>query len=369
MSKSIKSSIFLALLSLVCVLPPITGYGVALKNLYDVHLPVESRDQAAQQDAFRQALETVLIRVTGKLNITSQSEIVELLNNPSRFVQQYRYYERGDEPSPMLYLWIHFDGASLEKQLMKAGLPVWGKERPAVLVWFAIERRGKRFLVGEDSAAQAREVLTDSAKRVGIPLMLPLLDIEDRAQVNASDVFGGFAERLHRAARRYNPDVVLIAWANGTSDGFWKTHWRLDIGAETREWAPVGADLEQVLESGMGQLVGELSNHLAVSSHAGERDSVLLKISGVDTLEDYARLSAYLKNLDRISHYRPYRVEPGLATYWLKLRGSPQDLERLIELGGILDKTAVPDSVAPSLRPVVTSVNSPALILHYQLLP
>lgn len=368
MSHSIKWSSFLTVLPLLFILPPITGYAVELKTLYDVHIPVESRDQAELQDAFKQALETILVRVTGNLNIASHTEIVDLLEKPARFVQQYRYYEQGEESPPTLYLWMHFDGESLEKQLIEAGLPVWGKERPAVLIWFAIERQGKRFLVGEDSDSQAREVLTTSAKRVGIPVMFPLLDLEDSALVNASDVFGGFAERLDQASRRYNPDAVLIAWANGTADGFWKTQWRLDIGAETRGWTPVGVNFEQVLEDGMGRLAGELSNHLAVSSQAGERDSVFLMVSGVDTLEDYARISSYLTGLDRIGRYRPYRIQSGLATFWLRLRGSPQDLERLIELGGVLDKTAATDSVAPSLRPVAASISNPALILYYQLL-
>lgn len=359
----------LIVLPLLGTLIPVTGYSVELKHLYDVQIPVESRDRAELEDAFRQALVTVLVRVTGKSTIAGRAEVIELLKNPSRFVQQYRYYEQGDESPPKLNLWIHFDGVAMEKQLMEAGMPVWGKERPAVLIWFAIERQGKRFLMGEDSDSQAREALADSAKQAGIPLVFPLLDLEDRVQVNVSDVFGGFAERLLRASRRYNPDAVLIAWASGTSDGFWKTHWRLDSGAETRDWNSVGADFVQVLENGIGRLAGELSKHLAVSSHSGERDSVLLMVSGVDTLEGYARIASYLTGLDRISRFRPYRIEPGRISFWLQLRGSPGDLERLIALGGILDKTAAPNTVTPSVRPVAASGSSPALILYYQLLP
>ena len=145
------SSHFCVLL-LVITLVPVTGYPVELKYLYDVHMPVESRDQNALKDTFKEAFVTVLVRVTGNSNIVAKPEINDLLKNPSRFVQQYRYYEKSDELPPTLNLWIHFDGESMERQLIKAGLPVWGKERPAVLIWFAVERQGKRFLVGEDTA-------------------------------------------------------------------------------------------------------------------------------------------------------------------------------------------------------------------------
>ncbi len=369
MSHTNRWSSFLVVLLLGLTLVPVNGYSVELKYLYDVHIPVESRDENALQDAFKQALITVLVRITGKSKIATQPEITELLKSPSRFVQQYRYYERSDEALPRLNLWIQFDGASMEKQLIKAGLPVWGKQRPAVLVWFAIEQQGRRFLIAEDSVLETRETLATAAKRVGVPMIFPLLDLEDRAQVNASDILGGFEERVLRASQRYNPDAVLIAWASSSVDGFWRTHWRLNISAESREWSHAGTDSRKALEDGIGWLAGELSSHLAVSSHAGERDSVLLLVSGVDTLEEYARTSSYLNDLDRISHYRPYRIEPGLVGFSLKLRGSSQDLERLIELGGILDKSAAPASVTPSMKSAAEPGSGPALILYYQLLP
>ena len=369
MSYSSRWFSLLGILLLVFTLALNTGNSVELKNLYDVHIPVETRDRNALEEAFKQALMTVLVRVTGKSKVAMQPEIIDLLKNPSRFVQQYRYYERSDEQPPTLNLWIRFDGVSMEKQLIKAGLPVWGKERPAVLIWFAIERQGKRFFVSEDAVLETRELLATAAKRVGIPVIFPLLDLEDRAQVNVSDVLGGFDERVLLASQRYNPDAVLIARASSASDGFWKIQWRLNIGTDIKDWSTAGADYVLALEDGISWLAGELSSHLAVSSHAAERDSVLLLVSGIDTLEDFARISSYLTDLDRISYYRPYRIESGLASFWLRLRGGSQDLERLIELGGILDKTAAPASVMPSVKSATESGSSPPLVLYYQLLP
>ena len=217
--------------------------------------------------------------------------------------------------------------------------------------------------------SQTREFLAAAAKGVGIPLIFPLLDLEDSAQVNASDVLSGFEDRVMQASRRYNPDAVLIAWASSRSDGFWRTQWRLNIGAETSLWSHAGTDFDQALEDGIGRLAGDLSSHLAVSSQSGDRDSVLLLVTGANTLEDYARISSYLTDLDRVGGYRPYRIEPGIASFWLRLRGNSQDLERLIQLGGILDKTAAPASVAPSAKSAAESGSRPALNLYYQLLP
>ncbi|MEN8131795.1 MAG: DUF2066 domain-containing protein [Pseudomonadota bacterium] len=355
-------------LSAVLVLMPVAAFAVEVKGLHDIKVPVQNRGNNQLKLAFKEALSVILVRVTGKSRVIEQREVRGILKNSSRYVQQYRYMETDDEPA-QLNLWVRFDGKALERDLIKAALPIWGKERPAVLLWLAIETEGSRYLAGEGGDFEIYEQINTVAEKLAIPVIFPLLDLEDRNLVSAADVIGGFDQRLRQASDRYRPDVVLIARAKGMRNDFWKIDWRLYAKEETTDWSSKGQGFNAVVAEGITQLAEVLSSRLAVNYQAQQGLTAVLVVDGVEGLEDYARLLGYIDGLAHVSRYRLFRVEPGRVGFWLYLRGASQDLERLIDLGGVLNKAAIPTSIPPSLETDSSIENRASLSLHYQLLP
>ncbi len=318
-------------------LAPLGANAVELDGLYEVEVSVETRESGQRIKAFKQALITTLIRITGDRNIISKAEVAELLKNPSRYIQQYRYLDAGVDSSELI-LWVRLDGRALERRLEAAGLPVWGRERPVVLIWLAIQGMGQRYLVGEDKAPRMRDVMRTTATERGIALIFPLLDLQDQNRVSIADVIGEFDNRVRQASGRYPSDVIVVGRATVLNDGYWRAHWSAYFGDQTSNWTSEGSLVEQMLSEGIHELADILSGHLAIHGTAGEDTIVMLEVDQVDTLEDYVRLRTYLTSLGQVQWHRPYRIESNRVSLWLKLRGNIRDLERLIHFGDSLEK-------------------------------
>ena len=93
-------------------------------------------------------------------------------------------------------------------------------------------------------------------------------------------------------------------------------------------------------------------------------------VSGIRSLEDYARVSDYLAGLTAIASVAPRRLDDDTAVFGLRLRGSLDNVDRAIRLGGVLRPAAAP--VAP---PVGTGPQPEGegeirrVVLSYQLGP
>jgi hypothetical protein len=293
--------------------------------------------------------------------------VAGLLESPSRYIQQYRYLEAGGDASELI-LWVRFDGGALERHLAAAGLPVWGTERPVVLIWLAIQGMGQRYLVGEDNAPIMRDVMRTTAKERGITLIFPLLDLEDQNRVNIADVIGEFDNRVRQASARYPANVIVVGRATVLNDGDWRAHWSAYFGDQKSDWTSGGSLVEQMLSEGIHELTDILSGQLAIHGSAGEDTVVILEVDHVDTLEDYVRLRTYLTSLSQVQWHQPYRIESNRVSFWLKLRGNIRDLDLLIHLGDSLENlerqpfenTSTTDSTIHGL--------TTAQILHYQLI-
>jgi len=60
-------------------------------------------------------------------------------------------------------------------------------------------------------------------------------------------------------------------------------------------------------------------------------------VSGVDSLSDYARLSAYLRGLTAVVGVQVEQVAGAEIDYALKLSGSLDDLTRTVTIGTVLE--------------------------------
>lgn len=348
---------------------PGSCFCVEVGDLYAVEVPVQSRDADERKQAFRQALSLALVRITGNQTIASRQEVAGLLNASDRYVEQYRYTESRGEGLPQFLLQVRFDGEAVERYLNHAALPIWGKERPVVLAWLAVQDGSTRYLLseGQPEEFQFTEPIQATAKQRGVPILLPLWDLQDQNQVSLADIIGGFDGRIYQASQRYQPDAVLVGRARALNDGIWQIHWRLSFGDQSSDWVSQSVQLSDSLVDGINQLATELANRLTINYGMLPGAGVVLAVEGVDTLEDYARLNDYIASLSLVNSFWPYRVESGQLSFWIKLRGDPLALERLIRLGGVLQKVAAPIAHSEAAISQEVLANS-GQTLNYQLL-
>ena len=323
-------------LFLVLFLIPAAVSAVPVDDLYVTDVAVATRDRPERQEAFRGALGKVLVRVTGARSVDGYAELDSILDTASRYVQRFEYAENdGDEGLPYR-LRVTFDGAALERAVSERGLPVWGRDRPGVLVWLAVSERGNRYLVGGDSSSAARRALEAVAEDRGLALMYPLLDVEDQSRVKFADVAGGFHDTVREASRRYRPEAILIGQVSPLSGGYWQARWTLYQGDEPLTWTNEGGSLQTALAEGTHELAGTLASRTSTSQFAQLAQGLLVNVDDVRTHAELNRVIDYLNRLAPVAGARPFGLKGDAAELLVQMRGDPRDLERLVMLGDVL---------------------------------
>lgn len=329
----------LAWLLLLLAIPAGVG-AVPVENLYTVEVPVPTRDRPERQEAFKAGLSQVLVRVIGARSLEPYAGLDSLLETASRYVQRFEYMEnrradgRADEENPYR-LRVTYDGPALERAVAERSLPVWGRDRPGVLVWLAVTERSNRYLVGGDSLSPARRALDGVARERGLALLYPLLDIEDQSRVTFADITGGFHEAVHEASRRYRPEATLIAQVAPLSGG-WEARWTLSQGEQPLTWTSRGANLQAALAEGLHEMADTLARRNASSRFAEMTQGLLVTVHDVRSHAELNRVSDYLAGLAPVASARPFGLQGDTVEMLVQMRGEARDLQRLVMLGNVL---------------------------------
>ncbi len=313
-----------------------TSQAGRVQTLFQAEVDAAGRDTASRDAALSAALEEVLVRLTGSAGSLQTAEAQSLLKTPGRFVEQFRFRETPAETGRVeqLSLWVQFDGVALAREVRAAGLPYWGRDRPDLLVWLAIDDRGQRYLISETVEPGAAEVRA-AGKQHGLPLTLPLMDLEDQRAIQFTDVWGGFTGTIAAASRRYRPQVVLTGRLERSSaSSEWRTVWQLTDSGNSQSWRGHANSLADALDAGLGDAAEWLAvRYAVVSGESGMRSMLVEEIS---SLEDYARVSAYLESLSPVDKVSVLRAEDREVEFNLKLSADASRLQQLINLGRVL---------------------------------
>ncbi len=336
---------------LLCLLwiVPLSSGRAAPADLFESEVVVPNQSPAERSSAFHSALSEVLVRVAGGSNVLASEPARALLEDPGKLVQQYRYYTRSGSQPPVLLMWVRFDEASIRRGMQQEGLSYWGKERPDTLVWLAVEDRGRRYVVAADDDSDVRRQIELAARQRGVPIVFPLMDLEDQTRARFTDIWGGFFDNVLQASERYSPQAVLIGRLNRSASGGWSSRWHLQVGGKPSVWTDSRSDLELLSQQGIDDTADILASQFAVASGGNAADNrVTIEIGGVDSLADYAHINAYLAALTSVADMQLTQVNGSSLKYSLQLNGSLQDLTRTVAIGSVLEPAA--DGIPGSFR-------------------
>lgn len=264
--------------------------------LYQVDVPVEDRSARARRAASRVALLELLTRLTG-LEEVPVDAVSGALSAPDLYYSQFGYLEVdriGDDgiPQKELRLSVQFLQPSAQRLIREARLPIWRSERPTVVAWVVVETGGVREILSADSPSALAVAVRQRATERGLPLVLPLMDLEDQSAVDPASVWGRLSAVLDPASRRYDADVIPVGRVRAAAGGTWKWDWEFWIGGQPFALAGESADIAESGVAGVDALADELARRFAVPSR--EPEPIRLDVSGVQTPTDYAGLLDYL---------------------------------------------------------------------------
>lgn len=324
---------------------PLLVHAIKVPGLYEAEVVVVNQSSEDRIAAIRACLSRVLVKLTGERDVSGITELQPILDQAGNFVQQYRYREMQTETSdsggvPLPIQWrlaVKFDEVNLNKSLRASGIPVWGRERPSILMWLALEQANRRSFADADSVPELVGLVHDLADLRGVSILFPLQDLDDKRHIQPGDVWLGFHEPVLAASGRYNTDVILTASVNSPVPGIWEGRWR-SYGADglNHEWTTETDLLEVALEEGFNGFVDILAAEFVRTGNYTMLGDIEITVGDVNSVEQYARLINYLKSLSSISEVHVMEVRTGEVKLALTAHGGEPVVVQTIGLGRTL---------------------------------
>ena len=338
---------------MVCLLALLPGFSGAVtgQDLFESEVMVSSQQPDERTAAMKRALAEVLVRVTGKRELLGQEPAKSMLADPARYVQQYRYYTVPDSRPAQLRMRVRFDGNAVRSALHHQGVTYWGSsERPDTLVWLAVEDRGERYIVAAQDGRAVYHKIRATAQQRGIPLIFPLMDLEDQSSARFSDIWGGFFEHVMTASGRYNPSAILIGRLNRAPSGGWVARWDMQIAGTASSWSDSDQQLENLLQAGIDNAADRQASRLAVTGPGVNTSAIIITVDDVNSLAAYARVNDYLSSLTAIRQYQVEQVAGSSVHYAVVLNGTLQGLRQTIVIGTVLEPSSMGTAASYRLR-------------------
>jgi hypothetical protein len=258
--------------------------------------------------------------------------LAAIRKDPQQIISQY-----GFEAGPPEVLKVDFDPGTTEQALRRAGLAMWGANRPSILGWWLNDSTEGSSLVGDGQASAAP--LRRAAQHRGLPLRLPLADLNEQIVATAPNLEGADPAPLHAASERYNADALLAVHAK-EEGGQWQAKWQLWLGDKKEAGSVQGADQAALADAVMLAVNERLAPRFVAKPGASSEQ--LLEVQGMN-LEHYASLGRLLEPFGG----RVQSVEGDRILY--RVNGSVDQLRAQLSLARLQEAPAgqAPAPVAP----------------------
>lgn len=324
------------LLILLCCLT-VTAYAVEMHGLATATVPVTDQSDVLRSQAINQALQQVLIKLTGNSQINEDKTLQANIQNAQDYLQQYGYQRiKLPDAKQQLALTASFDMSALKKLIVQSGQSIWGNNRPLVLVWLAVRRKQKQqvsqYIVASNGASIAEQIMLYDAEIRGLPVMLPILDLQDLQQVTINDIEHINLDALTNASRRYGSDAILIAYINEQGAQQWQGKWSLLVNGQRISWTSQQATMDAAIDAGINQVADTLAQRYAVLGLQQDHHNVSLTITNIKSLDDYAQVVKYLKRLSVVKNLSITALEPDQIVFDLQVLGGQRALTQAINL-------------------------------------
>lgn len=290
----------------------LTSSALAIKvdSLYKSTIPVATQAPAERSQAAQQALEQVLIKVSGDAQILNNSKLKSNLSTTDSLIQQFSYTPQAQAALPYL-LDIQFDPSGVNQWLREAKAPIWGPNRPLTNIWIAYETPEHSVeIISNDTVNEISTLLKQNAEKRGTPLVFPIMDITELNQVTAKDITDMALPKLLEAAKRYASDALLLGHITQNSMGY-VSQWKLVMGNNQWDFNFAGKSIMDIIPPLVNSVTNTLATRFAVATSNTVQKDLLLKITGIAHPKDYAQLTRYLNHLTPVSNVEINKILSG----------------------------------------------------------
>ncbi len=329
----------LPLISLPALAAPVSG-------LYQVREAVTSQQPEERSAALNRALETLVLRLTGDAKALQSPALEGVRQDPQQLVSQYVY--EGET------LVVDFDPLTTENKLRQAGLPLWGANRPAILAWWLNSGAEGASLVGDGQDAAAP--LQQAAQHRGLPLRLPLADLQEQLAATPENLGASQPDALQPASERYAADALLAVQAR-EDGGQWQAEWRLWLGDAREQGKAQGANQQALADAVLLAVSERLAPRFLVKP--GAASALTLEVQGA-TLGRFAELERLLEPFSA----RLLRASGDLLVW--QVNASAAQLRAQLALAGLQEVPADAALLDAAANPQAAPAVAPANLMRFR---
>lgn len=349
-------------------------------GLYSQRVAVANESEAERARAFQEALRAVVLKVTGERRWLEHPAVQRAISNAQQYVEGISY-SSGRVPIPQeeqeamaaaraaelleaaapdaepratlpalpttrqqRYINVDFADSLIDRMLADADIPVWGSNRPSVLLWMVLQNPGgARAMLTPDSNAEIVAIARDFAEERGLPIIFPLLDFADRRNLSESQVWALDEESIRAASQRYGADSILAARLHFTASGEMVGLWKFIFQDEVQTFDGFAEDLQSYLDGPLDRVTTDLANYFAIDREFGGQQELSVVVEGVDDLRAYSALLDYIRALGLVESVTTTGLEADRLELRLRLAGSARQFDELVAL----DRNLLPAEVVP----------------------
>ncbi len=309
--------------------------GAAEGGWYRAQVPVDSQSTSARSRAASLGLKEVLVRISGQTDIASAPGVAPELGRATQYLELFGYGRASDpQGEPQQVVNMLFAKPLVDRLLFSAGLPYWPLNRPKVLVWLVQETSGEKTILN-DAAHPSIATLQRVADMRGLPLLLPLLDLDDRFALSAEQVWGLDKTAIRNASERYGVDTILAGRLTRTSSGDILSNWEYFHNDASRAYDARSDVLEDIAMQAINPLADYLAQRYAVRNTEENQSQMVVEVEGVANFKAFDTMIVYLERQAIVAGFHVVRIEGETVWLNLQLSGSLEQLHNALSLDGV----------------------------------
>lgn len=276
----------------------VSAFAVEIPDLYQSDVQVADKSRNSRVEAGQNAFIHVVKKLTGLEDVQNHPLIKQAMRDYSQYLTKYEYVELIDGELRARFL---FEEEKLNRLITDANWPFWGNRRPQIVLWLAIEDNASRDFVTRENYPQLERLIYDKASEWGLPVIVPLFDLQDRLQVGIPEVWGNFSQPVELASRRYGAERVITArlfQQPGSSS--WLLEWRYTDAANFEPEQRVGDKqviITQMMDTLARSLLAEYSIAYADSNVVVES---MVTVRNLVTFSDITLAKRRLQSLSSV---------------------------------------------------------------------
>lgn len=292
---------------------------------YVASVPVFSQSDAERVQGLRSALAQVVTQQSGDKGLAARLQIATL-RDIYAYVQRYYYIQLHDEDSedeeedgalqeshhiesaPTQKLVVEFIPLRVDNLIQSADAATSTAPKTKVMLWLVVTEGDKVSLISDDETDKLTQQIKMMGKQKGLDIILPMLDLDDIDEISPQDVKAFSINPIKQASLRYHVDHIVAASALHQG-GKWQMQWMLLNDGKRSVWNDRGITLEGAVFSGLLKAEDKIITPNEIGIDINQVSHIILTISDLTSVSDYAAINTYLHKLDSIDEVKVLRVD------------------------------------------------------------